>query len=96
LTNISFTYLLNKMTYSKNKTQKSTIREESPLSDLISPKKIYKYTCNCIFCEGKEVDGRTQKKHANDKFIWKSNKQRKIQLAMIETRKFNNEGKLIV
>jgi hypothetical protein len=82
------------MSYSKNKTQKSTTREES-LFDLINPRKNYKYICNCMVCEGKEVEARTQKKHANDKILWKSNKERKIQLAMIETRKFNYEGKLI-
>ena len=80
------------MTYSKNKTQKSTVREES----LISPKKKYKYICNCMVCKGKEVDARTQTKHANDKIIWKSGKERKIQLARIEARKYNYEGKLIV
>jgi hypothetical protein len=84
------------MTYSKNKTQKSTIREESPLFDLISPKKKYKYICNCMLCKGKEVDARTQTKHANDEIVWKSNKERKKQLASIEARKFNYEGKLIV
>ena len=84
------------MTYSKNKTQKSTVREESPLFDLISPKKKYKYICNCMVCKGKEVDARTQTKHANDEVAWKSNKERKKQLASIEARKFNYEGKLIV
>jgi hypothetical protein len=96
LTNISFNYLLNKMTDLKNKTQKSTARAESLLFDLVNPKKKYKYICNCTDCEGKEVDGRTQKKHANEKIMWKSNKERKIQLAIIEARKFNCEGKLIV
>ena len=43
------------MTYSKNKTQKSIVREEPPLFDLISPKKKYKYVCNCIVCKGKEA-----------------------------------------
>jgi hypothetical protein len=51
------------MTYSKNKTQKSTVREEPPLFDLISPKKKYKYICNCMVCKGKEVDARTQTKY---------------------------------
>ena len=84
------------MTYSKNKTQKSTVQEEPPLFDLISPKKKYKYVCNCMVCKRKEVDARTQTKHANNEIVWKSNKERKIQLAMIEARKFNHEGKLIV
>jgi len=49
-----------------------------------------------MVCKEKEVDARTQIKHANDEIVWKSNKERKIQLAMIEARKFNHEGKLIV
>ena len=57
------------MTYSKNKTQKLTFREESPLFDLISSKKKYKYICNCICCKGKEVDAWIQKKYANDEMI---------------------------
>jgi hypothetical protein len=46
-----------------------------------------------MVCEGKEVEGKTQKKHTNDKIMWKSSKERKIQLAMIEARKFNYRGK---
>jgi hypothetical protein len=84
---------LNKMTYSKNKTQKSTARKETPLFDLTNSNKKYKYVCNCMVCKGKEVEGKTQKKHANDKIMWKSSKERKIQLAMIEARKFNYRGK---
>ena len=84
------------MTDLKNKTQKSTARAESLLFDLTNPKKKYKYICNCMVCEGKEVDARTQIRHTNDEIMWKSNKERKIQLALIEARKFNCEGKLIV
>jgi hypothetical protein len=81
------------MTYLKNKTQKSAVQEKSPLFDLVSPKINYKYICNCFVCEGKEVQARTQKSHANNKLMWKSKKERKIQLAIIEARKFNCEGK---
>ncbi|CAG8710713.1 13298_t:CDS:2, partial [Dentiscutata erythropus] len=79
------------MTNLKNKTQKLTARAEFLLFDLVNPKKKYKYICNCTDCEGKEIDEQIQKKHANEKIMWKSNKERKIQLAIIEARKFNCE-----
>lgn len=60
-----------------------------------NPKKIYKYVCNCIVCNGKEVEPKTQKKHANDKILWKSKSSRRIQLAMIEARKHNYGSKII-
>jgi hypothetical protein len=47
-----------------------------------------------MMCKGKEVDGRTQKSHANDELRWRSKKERKNQLAIIEARKYNSTGKL--
>src|SRR5437016_5775453 len=41
------------MTYSKNKTQKSTVRKETPSFDLTNSNKKYKYVCNCIVCKRK-------------------------------------------
>ena len=81
------------MTYSKNKIQKSIAGKKSPSFDLTNSNKKYKYICNCMVCKGKEVEGKTQKKHTNDKIMWESNKERKIQLAIIEARKFNYKGK---
>jgi hypothetical protein len=56
--------------------------------------KTYKYVCNCILCNGKEVVARTQEKHANDKDLWKSRSLRKNQLARIESRKYSKFIKL--
>ena len=64
--------------------QKSDTRKVTPLSN---PKNIYKYVCNCLVCNGKEVEAKTQKKHANDKDLWRSKSARKKQLARIEARK---------
>jgi len=66
--------------------QKSDTRKVTSLSSS-NPKNIYKYECNCEVCNGKEVDAKTQKKHTNDKDMWRSKNARKKQLARIEARK---------
>lgn len=58
------------------------------MSSLVS-RKVYKYICNCLMCNGKEVVARTQEKHANDKDLWKSKSLRKNQLARIKARKYS-------
>src|SRR6266498_4252882 len=45
---------------------------KTSVADLIKPKKKYLYACNCIHCNGEEVDPRTQKKHAKEEYLWKS------------------------
>ena len=55
---------------------------------IISSKYEYKYICNCNKCCGKEVDPRTQVKHANEKKNWNSDRSRKKQLKEIEARQF--------
>jgi hypothetical protein len=42
------------------------------VAKLMKPKKNYSYVCNCVHCEGKEVDYRTQNKHTYDENLWKS------------------------
>ena len=66
--------------------QKSDTQKVTPLfsSNLTN---IYKYVCNCKVCNGKEVEAKTQKKHATDKDLWRSKSARKKQLARIEARK---------
>lgn len=70
-------------------------RKESSLAELLQPQIRIKYACNCMVCKGKEVDGRTQKMHANDELRWRSDKKRKNQLARIEARKYGREGKQV-
>lgn len=70
-------------------------QKESSLAELFQPQIRIKYACNCTVCKGKEVDGRTQKMHANDELRWRSNKKRKNQLARIEARKYDREGKQV-
>ncbi|RHZ47392.1 hypothetical protein Glove_583g10 [Diversispora epigaea] len=41
-------------------------QKSAPLTSLVSTK-TYKYVCNCLLCNGKEVVARTQEKHANNK-----------------------------
>ena len=73
----------------------SSTQNESSHTELLQPQIRIKYVCNCMMCKGKEVDGRTQKSHANDELRWTSKKERKNQLAIIEARKYNSTGKLI-
>lgn len=75
--------------------QKSNTRKISSLEESTEPYVRTKYTCNCSLCEGKVVDGRTQTAHTNDKRRWRSNKERKNQLAIIEARKYNRKGKQV-
>lgn len=74
--------------------QESNTRKPLSLEELTKSYQRNKYTCNCSKCEGKVVDERTQTTHANNKLRWKSNKERKNQLARIEARKLNRNGKL--
>jgi hypothetical protein len=70
---------------------KSSIQEkhekEKNLCDLTRPPRKYLYKCNCINCEGKKVDARTQEKHTKDESLWRSNLSRKHQEYAIEARK---------
>jgi hypothetical protein len=68
-------------------------QKSEPLTSLVSTK-TYKYVCNCLVCNGKEVVARTQEKHANNKELWKSKSSRKNQLARIESRKYSKFIKL--
>jgi hypothetical protein len=70
-------------------------QKESSLAELLQPQIRIKYACNCMSCNGKKVDGRTQKMHANDELRWRSNKKRKNQLARIEARKYDRDGKQV-
>jgi hypothetical protein len=74
--------------------QKSDTRRVTPLSSS-NPKNIYKYECNCVVCNGKEVEAKTQKKHTNDKDLWRSKNARKKQLTIIEARKKDHRSKII-
>ena len=74
--------------------QKSDTRKVTPLSSS-NPKNIYKYECNCVVCNGKEVEAKTPKKHANDKDLWRSKNARKKQLARIEARKKDHRSKIV-
>ena len=60
---------------------------ESSVANLIKTKKKYLYTCNCLHCNGKEVDYRTQEKHTKDKSLWKSENAKKNQENAIMARK---------
>jgi hypothetical protein len=75
--------------------QKSNTRKPLSLEELTKSYQRNKYTCNCLVCEGKDVDGRTQTIHANEQYRWRSNKERKNQLARIETRKYGRKGKQV-
>ena len=82
------------MTFRQNNKRKSTAREESistAREETILP--LLKYSCNCMVCKGKEVDGRTQKNYTNNDLRWKSKKKRKLQIEKIEARKYNSKGK---
>ena len=57
------------------------------VADLIKPKKKYLYVCDCIRCDGIEVDSRTLEKHVKDESLWKSEDARKKQENTIKARK---------
>ena len=75
----------------KRKSSESSAREEF----LLQPQIRIRYSCNCMLCKGKEVDGRTQKNHANNELRWKSKKEQKLQLEKIEARKYDYRSKFI-
>ena len=62
---------------------------ETSVADLLKPKKKYLYACNCILCNGEEVNPRTLKKYAKDKRLWKLNNTRKDQENAIMTSEQN-------
>ena len=47
------------------------------VADLIKPKKKYLYVCDCVHCNGTEVDSHTLEKHVKDKSLWKLENARK-------------------
>jgi len=57
------------------------------MADLIKPKKKYLYVCDCIHCDGTEVDSRTLEKYVKDESLWKSEDARKKQENTIKARK---------
>ena len=57
------------------------------VADLIKPKKKYLYVCDCVRCDGTEVDSRTLEKHVKDESLWKSEDARKKQENTIKGRK---------
>ena len=60
---------------------------KTSVTDLIKPRKKYLYPCNCVFCNGEEVDFRTQEKHTKDNSLWKLENTRKNQKNAIMVRK---------
>jgi hypothetical protein len=73
-----------------NKTNYKKCKIETSVADLIKPKKNYQYECFCIRCGGKKVDPRTQKRHATERFLWKSEDDRKNQEDAVMARKKKN------
>ena len=65
-------------------------KTETSVTDLIKPKKNYLYECHCIRCGGKKVDPCTQEKHATERWLWKSDDDRKNQENAIMARKKNH------
>src|SRR5437016_7120145 len=57
------------------------------VADLIKPSKKYLYKCNCIYCNGKKVDSRTQEKHTKSKSLWKCEISRKNQENSIKAKR---------
>jgi len=60
---------------------------ETSVADLLKPKKRYLYVCNCVCCDGAEVDFRTQESHTKNKSLWKSENAKKYQENEIAARK---------
>ena len=61
--------------------------KKNTVADLIQPRKKYLYECNCINCQGRKVDSRTQEKHTKNESLWKSKTSRENQQSAIESRK---------
>src|SRR5205814_295357 len=57
------------------------------VADLIKPSKKYLYKCNCVYCNGKKVDSRTQEKHTKSKSLWKCEISRKNQENSIKAKR---------
>src|SRR5207248_2708883 len=49
--------------------------------------KKYLYKCNCVYCNGKKVDSRTQEKHTKSKSLWKCEISRKNQENSIKAKR---------
>ena len=57
------------------------------VADLIKPSKKYLYKCNCVYCNSKKVDSRTQEKHTKSKSLWKCEISRKNQENSIKAKR---------
>ena len=73
-----------------NKMNNKKCKTETSVADLIKPKKSYLYECHCIRCGGKKVSSRTQEKHTTERYLWKSDDDRKKQENAIMSRKKKN------
>src|SRR6266542_2813247 len=62
-------------------------KTETSVANLIKPKKNYLYECHCMRCCDKKVDLHTQEKHTTEKYLWKSEDNRKNQKNTIMARK---------
>src|SRR6266542_1871201 len=78
---------VNDLIKPKKKYLYETETSVTSVTDLLKPKKKYLYPCNCICCNGAEVDSRTWKKHMKDEILWKSEDTRKNQENTIMARK---------
>src|SRR5215207_6292610 len=68
----------------KKANKKNTVKT---VADLIKPSKKYLYKCNCVYCNGKKVDSRTQEKHTKSKSLWKCEISRKNQENSIKAKR---------
>ena len=78
---------VNDLIKPKKKYLYETETSVTSVTDLLKPKKKYLYPCDCICCNGAEVDSRTRKKHMKDEILWKSEDTRKNQENTIMARK---------
>ncbi|GBB93561.1 hypothetical protein RclHR1_21980005 [Rhizophagus clarus] len=78
---------VNDLVKSQKKHSYTSKASVTSVTNLIKPQKRYFYPCDCICCEGVEVDSRTQEKHLNDENLWKSDAARKNQENIIMARK---------
>jgi hypothetical protein len=60
---------------------------KTSVTDLIKPRKKYLYPCNCVCCNGEEVDFCTREKHTKDNSLWELENTRKNQKNAIMVRK---------
>src|SRR6266496_6354504 len=81
---------VNDLIKPKKKYLYETETSVTSVTDLLKPKKKYLSPCDCICCNGAEVDSRTQKKHMKDEILWKSEDTRKNQENTIMARKQKN------